>query len=174
MRQIRFLGHVSDVVNEWLGKSASFLVLVMMAIIAMEVTLRYGFNSPTTWAWDVNVQLFAAFIFLGAGYTILHRVYVVVDVLYNRLPPRARAIADLITCICCFVFCLVVVWQAGVMGWKSWAVRETSRTFFAPPLYPIKTLLPIGAFLMALQWGVQFTRDFSTTIRGKKIGTSGN
>lgn len=168
MQQIKRWGHLTDITNEWLGKIASFIIFTMMAIVVMEVILRYGFNRPTVWAWDVNVQLFAAFVFLGAGYTILHRVYVVVDVLYNRFPLRVRAIADLIACICCLVFCVALMLEGGVMTWKSWAVRETSRTFFGPPLYPIKTLLPIGAFLMALQWGVQFIRDFPAAITGKE------
>jgi len=51
LRQIKCLGYAIDNTNEWLGKVASFLVLIIMAIAAMEVTLRYGFHRPTIWAW---------------------------------------------------------------------------------------------------------------------------
>ena len=169
MQQIKRLGHFIDAGNEWLGRVDSFLVLIVVAIVTMEVTLRYGFNSPTTWAWDVNVQLFAAFVFLGAGYHLLHRTIVTVDVLYNRFPPKLRAIADLISCLCCLTFCAVIIWGGTVMAVKSWAVMETSRTFFEPPLYYIKTLIPIGGLLMALQWVRQFITDFAATVTTKKI-----
>lgn len=168
VHQIKRLGYFIDSTNEWAGRVASFFILVIMAIAVMEVTLRYGFNRPTTWAWDVNIQLFAAFIFLGAGYHLLHRTIVTVDVLYNRFPPKLRAIADLITYLCCLTFCAVIIWGGTVMAVKSWAVLETSRTFFEPPLYFIKTLIPVAGILMAAQWTRQFIRDFTAAISAKR------
>lgn len=168
LRQIKRLGYFIDSTNEWLGRVGSFLVLVVMAIAVTEVMLRYGFNRPTTWAWDVNIQLFAAFVFLGAGYTLLHRTIVTVDVLYNRFPPTARAIADLVACLSCLTFCAVVIWGGWVMTWKSWAVLETSRTFFEPPLYYIKTLLPVAGVLMALQWTRRFISDFTAAMTARR------
>jgi len=164
---IKRLGQFIDNTNEWLGRVASFLVLVIMAIATMEVVLRYGFHRPTIWAWDVNIQLFAAFIFLGAGYHLLHRTIVTVDVLYNRFSPKWRFFADLITYLCCLTFCAVIIWGGWTMAWKSWAVMETSRTFFEPPLYFIKTLIPLAGVLMAAQWTRQFIRDFTAAMSAK-------
>jgi len=171
LQQIRRLGQFIDSSNEWLGRGASFLVLAIMAIAVMEVTLRYGFHRPTIWAWDVNIQLFAAFIFLGAGYHLLHRTVVTVDVLYNRFSPKWRAIADLITYLCCLTFCAVIIWGGTVMAVKSWAVMETSRTYFEPPLYFIKTLIPVAGVLMAAQWTRQFIRDFTAAMSTKTAAT---
>ena len=171
LQQMRRLGHAIDSSNEWLGRVASFFVLVIMAIAVMEVTLRYGFHRPTIWAWDVNIQLFAAFIFLGAGYHLLHRTIVTVDVLYNRFSPKWRAFADLITYLCCLTFCAVIIWGGTVMAVKSWAVMETSRTFFEPPLYFIKTLIPVAGVLMAAQWTRQFIRDFTAAMSTKTAAT---
>lgn len=168
MRQITCLGRVIDSGNEWLGRVTSFFVLIIMAIAVMEVILRYGFNRPTIWAWDVNIQLFAAFIFLGAGYHLLHRTVVTVDVLYNRFPPKWRAFADLITYLCCLTFCTVIIWGGTVMAVKSWAVLETSRTFFEPPLYFIKTLIPVAGVLMAAQWTRRFISDFTDAMSARK------
>jgi len=171
LRLIKRLGYVTDSTNEWLGKVASFLVLIIMAIVVMEVTLRYGFNSPTIWAWDINIQLFAAFIFLGAGYHLLHRTIITVDVLYNRFPPKWRAFADIITYLCCLTFCAVIIWGGTVMAVKSWSAMETSRTFFEPPLYFIKTLIPVAGILMLAQWTRQFIRDFTAAMSTKTAAT---
>ena len=171
LQQMRRLGHAIDSSNEWLGRIASFLVLFIMVIAVMEVTLRYGFHRPTIWAWDVNIQLFAAFIFLGTGYHILHRTVVTVDVLYNRFPPKWRAFADVIIYLCCLIFCAVIIWGGTVMAVKSWAVLETSRTFFEPPLYFIKTLIPVAGILMAAQWTRQFIRDFTAAMSAKAAAT---
>ena len=171
LRQIKRLGDVIDSGNEWLGRVSSFLVLFVVAIVTMEVTLRYGFHSPTIWAWDVNIQLFAAFVFLGAGYHLLHRTIVTVDVLYNRFPPKVRAFADVLTYLCCLTFCAVIIWGGTTMAVKSWAVLETSRTYFEPPLYFIKTLIPVAGVLMAAQWTRQFIRDFTAAMSTKTAVT---
>lgn len=171
LQQMRRLGHAIDSSNEWLGRIASFLVLFIMVIAVMEVTLRYGFHRPTIWAWDINIQLFAAFIFLGTGYHILHRTVVTVDVLYNRFPPKWRAFADVIIYLCCLIFSAVIIWGGTVMAVKSWAVMETSRTFFEPPLYFIKTLIPVAGVLMAAQWTRQFIHDFTAAMSAKTAAT---
>ena len=36
-------------------------------------------------------SLFAGYILLGGGYTLLHRDHVNMDIVYSRFTPRARA-----------------------------------------------------------------------------------
>ena len=57
------------------------------------------------------------------------------------------------------------------MAVKSWAVMETSRTFFEPPLYLIKTLIPVAGVLMVAQWTRQFIRDFTVAMSAKTAAT---
>jgi len=41
-------------------------------------------------------------------------------------------------------------------------------TFWAPPVYPIKTLIPISALLFLLQGIAKFIRDFKIVISGQR------
>jgi len=106
-----------------------------------------------------------------SGWEELPVSIVTVDVLYNRFPPKVRAFADLITYLCCLIFCAVIIWGGTIMAVKSWAVLETSRTFFEPPLYFIKTLIPVAGVLMAAQWTRQFIRDFTSAMSTKTAVT---
>lgn len=56
---------VVDTFNTWLGRIGGWLFLPLTVIIFLDVVLRYIFNSPTIWAWDVNVQLMGALVALG-------------------------------------------------------------------------------------------------------------
>jgi len=168
LQQFKRLGEFVDSSSERLGRIFSFLILAIMAIVTMEVILRYGFRNPTTWSWDVNIQLFAAFIFLGTGYHLLHRTIVSVDILYNRFPPKMRAFADVLIYLCCLIFSVVIIWGGTIMAVKSWAKLETSATFSEVPLYYIKTLIPVGGILMLAQWTRRFISDFTTAISAKK------
>ena len=56
-----------DNVSEWAGKLVAWLILPLVLFTVMEVVLRYVFNSPTVWAWDVNIQLMLVFLALGGA-----------------------------------------------------------------------------------------------------------
>ncbi len=62
----RFIAHVSFV-NNWVGKITAFLLPLIILFVSIGVVMRYFFNSPTIWAWDVNVMLMAVMVFFGAA-----------------------------------------------------------------------------------------------------------
>ena len=151
-----------EMVNEWVGRIISFLILIIIAIILIEVTLRYGFDSPTRWVHEESGFLLMSYILLGGGYTLLHRSHVKIDILYNALSPKKRAILDLtIASILFFCFTGVLLWLGSINAFKSIMMREISSTgLWGGPVYPWKPLIPIGAFLIMMQWVVIMIRDF--------------
>ncbi len=160
--------HAVDIVNTWTARLASYLIFPLVVFTGIEVVGRYVFNSPTIWVWDVNVQLQCALIVLGAGYALLTKIHVIVDVIVNRFSPKSRAIIDLITALV-FFWCIgALVWKSGTTGWNSVVTRETYSSVWMPPLYPLKMLIPIGAFLLLLQGAAKFIRDFVVVIRSKE------
>jgi TRAP-type mannitol/chloroaromatic compound transport system permease small subunit len=137
--------------NEWVGRVAGFAYVAIMLVQVMDVLLRYCFNSPTIWAWDVNAQLFLGTSILGGGYVLLRDGHVRVDVLYSRVGPIKKAIFDLVTLTLTTLALALLSWQLSLMVGESWRIHERSWTLFAPPLYPIKTVFFIGVILLLLQ-----------------------
>ena len=118
----------------------------------MEVILRRFLNSPTIWNFEVVKQLYGFYFMMLAGYTLLHHGHVAIDLIHEKLSPRARAALDIFTyLIFFFPFCLVFIWQGYVFARTSWAMKEVSWSVFAPPLYPIKTAIPVAAVLLLIQ-----------------------
>ena len=113
--------------------------------------MRYVFNSPTIWAWDINIQLFALVVFMSGGYTLLKNGHVNIDVLYSRLSPRGQALLDIITFPIFLIFMGVLVWKLGGMAVQSVEEGEVMSTIFAPPIYPLKVAITIGTFLFLMQ-----------------------
>jgi TRAP-type mannitol/chloroaromatic compound transport system permease small subunit len=54
------------------------------------------------------------------------------------------------------------------MAWDSFLYRETDPTVFAPPIYPLKMLIPLGALLLLLQGLVKYIGDIKVAITGKE------
>ena len=159
-----------DMVNEWVGRIIAFLVVAIIGIILFEVTLRYGFNNPTIWAHETSGLLQMVYILLGGGYTLLHNGHVKIDILYDRLSPKQRAISDLtIGSILFLCFACILLWHGGIIAYKSIMIREISSSgLWKGPLYPFKVLVPIGTLLIMFQWVIIMIRDFKQ-VRAKNL-----
>jgi TRAP-type mannitol/chloroaromatic compound transport system permease small subunit len=157
--------HFIDLLSEWTGKASAFLVLVLSFLIGYEVVARYLFNRPTIWAHELSAMIFGTYIILGGAYLLSIRGHVNMDLIYDRLSPRKKAFLDIITFWFFAVFCIALVWKGGDTAWYSLKTGEHARTVWSPPLYPIKMVLPIGAFLLLLQGIAKFIRDVITLIK---------
>jgi len=95
----------------------------------------------------------ALLFMLGAAYTLKHDGHVRVDIIYQRLRPRARAWVDLIGCWLLLIpFCVFIGW----IGWDyvaaSWAVRESSREAGGlPAVFLLKSVILMFAATVLLQ-----------------------
>ena len=159
MRFINAFCHYIDTANEWTGRVFSLLFLPLVFIVMIEVVLRYFFNKPTLWGWDTNIMLTATIASMGAGYALLHRRHVTVDIVVGRFSPRVRAIINLITSPFFFIPIGLLSWVAIVRAERSVLGKELYSTVWEPPLYPLRVLIAIGIFLFLLQGIVKFIHD---------------
>jgi TRAP-type mannitol/chloroaromatic compound transport system permease small subunit len=129
-----------------------------MVITTSEVVARYVFNHPTAYAWPLNRQLFGLFILAAGIYNIAKGGHIRIEILYDVLPQKVRAVARLIAFLCFGAFIVVLVWQGTWMGWNSASMLEKAPGAFRIPLYPFKLILPLAAFWFFLQGLCNFLR----------------
>ena len=161
-----------DTINEKVGRAASMLLIPLVIIVMLEVILRYFFDRPTIWAWDVNVQLAGALILLAGGYTLLYKRHVIIDVVVGHFSPRARAITDLVTSPVFFIGYGVLLWLAIDEARYSVQIRELYSSVWSPPMYYFKVVMAVGFFLLLIQGVVKFIRDLSIATSSEARGKS--
>lgn len=160
--------HVIDAISEWTGKAVSFFIFLLALIVGYEVVARYVFKSPTLWVHEISVMLFGTFIIIGGAYTALKGGHVNMDLVHKALGTRTRALLDILTFTLTLVFLSALLWKGGGAAWKSVRTLEHASTQWAPPLYPFRVMLPLGAALLLLQSIAKLIRDFRTLITGKE------
>lgn len=161
--------HGVDTVSEWTGKGLSTFILIVMGLLLFEITLRYVFNAPTIWVHETSQHLFGAYSVLAGAYVLFKRQHISVDVIYRHFSPRTRAILDLVTSIMFFLFVGTILVYGVQMALHSIELRETSISPWHPPVYPVKCLVPLGAFLILLQGLAHFIRALSMAVRGREL-----
>ena len=141
-----------DALNEKVGFYASYLVLPLLAIVGWEVLMRYAFNAPTSWAFEMTVFIYGVHYSLTLGYAHKHDTHVAIDVFESRLAPRPRAILRIIANLVLFLPTIgLLAWYSCDLAAISWREWELASSSWAPAIYPYKTLMAIGFVLFFLQ-----------------------
>jgi TRAP-type mannitol/chloroaromatic compound transport system permease small subunit len=148
-----------DAINDWVGRVFSLTLLLIMLLAVYEVVRRYIFNNPTTWVWEINSQLLCLIGALAGGYALLNKAHVSVDIVSNILPPRVRAIVNVVTWPFFFILTGSLVYYGFREAWQVFQSGQRVLSQFASPLWPVKTVIPIGACLLLLQGMATLTRD---------------
>lgn len=160
---------VIDSISQWAGRSARWLALALVLVMANETIMRYVFNRPTVWGFETSVMLGAALYALGASYAHWHHSHIRIDVFYTRLSLRRRAIIDVVgTLFLCFPLMVILVGASIDNAWVAWVGNERLKlTFWYPPSGPLRTVVALGFILLALQVIARFFRDVYLLIRNR-------
>ena len=169
MRWVNLFIRIVDNLNDRVGSVIGVLILPMVLILVWEVLMRYGFNRPTMWAHETSEFLYGAHFIIGGAYAMRWRAHVNVEIIYNRFPPRMRAVVDLLTWLLFYFFCGILLWKGGQAAWKSVAMLETSYSAWAPPVWPIKLTIPLAAALVLLQGLTKTIGDVYLVITGRGL-----
>jgi TRAP-type mannitol/chloroaromatic compound transport system permease small subunit len=142
-----------DALNEWTGRGVAWLTAGCVLTCFVVVVLRYGFDTGYPWLQELYIWQHAIVFMAGAGYTMLHRGHVNVDLVYGRLGERGRAWVDVLgTVLFLFPWLAVLAVTSAPFVLSSWSIRETSSTADGmPAVYLLKSVLWVFCALMFLQ-----------------------
>jgi len=162
-----------DKINDWLGKTLSFGVLIMFVLVLSEVIRRYFFNAPTVWANELVQMIFGAYVVLSGGHILLWGGHVNVDVIYSNFSERGKAIADIVTSFLFFAFIGMLFIYGGSLALESLMTLERTQSAWDPPAYPVKLMIPLGAMLLLIQGLAKLIRDIMALVRVRGAGPVG-
>jgi TRAP-type mannitol/chloroaromatic compound transport system permease small subunit len=143
---------IQDGFSEFIGRLISWLALILIFTLIYEVISRYFFNAPTIWSHELSTMIFGAFAILSGCYTLKHLGHVRSDVIYLLFPPKLQRFCDILVYLIGLFILGIFLVQSIEFAAKSWEAREVSaRSIWQPPLYYIKSIIPIAVFLLMLQ-----------------------
>ncbi|MBE0531126.1 MAG: TRAP transporter small permease subunit [Rhodospirillales bacterium] len=166
-----------DALCMWVGQFASLWIIIGICYYVFEVLGRYFFNSPTNWVHEASFLMFGVMYTLGGAALYLIDGHVRVDVFYAKWSRRARAGADMVTTNIFFIFILGMLFsgwtffsigldQNALPSWLSWIAQgynmDLSQSEWQIAHWPVKAMIPFGAFLVALMGISRFVKDFQT------------
>ena len=145
--------HLIDRLASCTAVAGACLVIPLFSVMFYEVVLRFVFDLPTFWAYEVAYMLTGAHFALGIAYVLREGRHVRVDFIYARLSGRTRAIID-------FTVYAFFLWP--LMMWLSWALFRTTieayrvgevsgEAVWNPLMWPLYFVVAVGFTVFTAQ-----------------------
>lgn len=134
------------------GRAASWLALVIVAVMAANVVLRYLFSYGSVWSQELEWHLLAPLILFGIPYALLKGEHVRVDVLYAKFSARTQLRVEAASQLLGILIAAAFVWLSLGYVQQAWAIGEQSPDPGGLPYrWALKALIPAGFTLLLLQ-----------------------
>src|SRR5688572_8681544 len=149
IKTVRVIDKFTDVS----GTLVAWLNVPLVLAVAYEVAMRYLFNAPTIWSFDVTYMLYGTIFMLGSAYALHKGAHIRTDFFFERWSIRTKGIIDSVAYIVFFfpsIFVFLIV--SGAEGWYAFQIGETSeQTPWRPLLWPFKLVVPLTCVLLLIQ-----------------------
>lgn len=146
---------------------AGFAFAAMMLVTVVDVVMRYLFNAPLSWSFElISSYLMVAAFFLAVSATQARRQHVQVDILARNLPERLRC-ALAVPAGCAVLVLFALIWWAGAAGFlEAWQKNLVMDGQIPWPRWPTYLLIPIGLGLMLPRMALEVAGDTLAAITG--------
>ncbi len=161
-----------DTFNRGLSKGLTFLLFPILGITLYGIIMRYIFNSPPNWGWQILLLLFYPTALLGGGYVLAEDGHVKLDLIYSRWSIKNKKISDTITFLAFALFALCLSVVSIKAAWVSFVSRESYATYaFNGPIWPGKVTLAVGIVLLFIEGLSLFIRNILYLIMERKTAS---
>ena len=151
-----------DRLNQWIGKGFAWCILILAFGTSYEVFVRYVLRDPTSWAFDLSYIMYGAMFMMAGAYALSQKAHVRGDFVYRLWPPRVQATIELVLYIVFFFPGMLALVYAGIIyaneswhympyGFNGPRGEVSINSPVGVPVSPLKTVLPLAAFLLVLQ-----------------------
>ena len=152
MQALLRLSRGIDGLNAWVGKYVIWLILAATVVSGVNAVVRKVFHTSSNAFLEVQWYFFAASFLLAAGYTLLEKEHVKVDVINARLSLRTRVWIDVLGfALFLTPMCALVLYYGVPFFLQAWNTGEMSSNAGGLIRWPVYLMMPLGFGLLLLQ-----------------------
>lgn len=135
-----------------IGNFTAFVMVLMILTVTYNVVMRYFFNTGSIAMQEMEWHLFSVIIMIGISYTLKENGHVRVDVIYDRLATKKKAMINMVGVV---LFILPVSLLIGIDSIPFVMEAFTSNEGSGDPgglpyRWIVKGLIPLAFFLLII------------------------
>jgi len=167
VRLVQRIDRFTDTTGTWIA----WLNVPLVLVVCYEVTMRYVFDAPTTWVFDITYMLYAAIFMLGAAFALHKGAHIRTDFFFEKWSVRTKGTIDSVAYIVFFfpslIVFFVVTYNQAVYAFQ---IQEMSdQTPWRPLLWPFKSVIPLTCLLLLIQGVSELIKSFYAARTGIEL-----
>ncbi len=123
--------------------------------MCLDVAARTFRLFATPWSLDLSEYALYAITFLGAPWVLRENGHIAIELVVERLPPRARAATRIASDALGTAVCAVLFYYACRAFWRSYSSGNLVYETFVFPEWYLYVLAPVIFFILLLQFLVR-------------------
>ncbi|MBW3098323.1 TRAP transporter small permease subunit [Pseudohoeflea coraliihabitans] len=150
-----------DRFNYYAGRAMMYGFFVMVAILLWSSLSKAIFVVPAFWTLEVAQFALVAYYLVGGPYAMQMGSNVRMDLFYSNWSLRKKATFDSFTVLLLILYLGVLLY--GGISSTMYAIdyQERSPSLWRPLMWPIKSVMCFGIFLMLLQAVSELLKDIA-------------
>lgn len=149
---------------------AAVLMLLIMVIVVADVTMRYVFNNPLIWAYDmIGLYLMAGVFFLSISGTYALHKHIGLDILLQRFSLRGRRLAEVLTCLVSLPLFFFIAQVGAERAYVNFVSGDAMSGLIAWPTWIASALVPLGVGLLVLRMLLRLFGQILSLVTGRDV-----
>jgi TRAP-type C4-dicarboxylate transport system permease small subunit len=162
----KVLGAIEKIVSTI---AAAFMFAIMM-IVFSDVIMRYVFNKPFSWAYDlISMYLMAGVFFLVLSEAYTSRAHVSVDILQQKFSPAMIRLSEIVTCIVGMIVFSLIAYLGFLRAVDSYQSADVMAGAIPWPMWPSIGLVPFGAGLITVRLATHLIAHLLSLATGRDM-----
>jgi TRAP-type mannitol/chloroaromatic compound transport system permease small subunit len=146
------LSRAIDAVNAWIGRTASWLILVAVLVSAGNAIVRKLFNASSNGWLELQWYLFGAVFMLCAAWTLMLNEHIRIDVVVSHMRKPVRDWIDLVGhAVLLIPLLTLLVYETWPFFLRSLRSGEVSSNPGGLIVWPAKGIILLGFILLLAQ-----------------------
>lgn len=152
MQALLSLSRAIDRLNAFVGKYSIWLIFASTFISAANAIVRKAFDTSSNAFLEVQWYLFAWSFLIAAGWTLLNREHVRIDVVNSRLPKKVQVWIDIVGfALFLTPLCITILYLSMPVVIQMYQSGEVSGNPGGLIRWPVWVAIPVGITLLMLQ-----------------------
>ena len=143
---------VFDRILSFLMFLGALILAFLMLAVCWDVIARTAVGAPLIWLLEFTEYGLLYITFLCTAWVLKREAHVTSDLVLVTLHPRKQALVNVITSVIGACVCLILTWFGATVSWEKLLSGSYQPTAIQPPDFPIFVIIPIGFFLLFIQF----------------------
>lgn len=149
---------------------AACFMFAIMIIVFSDVVMRYVFNRPFSWAYDlISLYIMAGVFFLSLSGTYAVNGHISVDILLPRFSAAIQRLCIIISNLVGLAIFIPITWLGYQRALDNFSSADVMAGAIPWPTWASAGLVPIGAGILALRLAVHLVANIASLLTGEDL-----